>query len=245
MLEKKLKKLDNHKLRANAAKYVNQFLHCIEKLITGTLEGNPIINGQSLEEEKSQDETGDWINFEYNPIKFDPSEWKIPHYNSKLYGGQQFERLLAEFKIVAEHIQMKEISSDEIANAAGPQKLTNASNCLWVASDIVNQRLKKELIPLIDQFFIRAIYIMKRLINIAENMMYNIKKNKRKNEDEFLDEIEHYSFFVHAIRDLYSKFIDETAKNCKKKCKEEFFFNKINLLGINKFGWKTIYFSKR
>jgi hypothetical protein len=50
-------------------------------------------------------ETGDWRNVEHTPIRFDPSEWKIPHANSKLYGGQQFERLLAEFKAVVDHIR--------------------------------------------------------------------------------------------------------------------------------------------
>jgi hypothetical protein len=48
-------------------------------------------------------ETGDWRDADFQPIRFDPVEWKIPHANSKLYGGQQFERLLAEFKAVVEH----------------------------------------------------------------------------------------------------------------------------------------------
>jgi ABC-type Zn uptake system ZnuABC Zn-binding protein ZnuA len=51
----KIKSTDSSKLRANAARYVMQFLQSIEKLLTGTLEGNPGLNGQSTVEEKSQD----------------------------------------------------------------------------------------------------------------------------------------------------------------------------------------------
>ena len=50
-----LKSLESNTLRGNAARYAMQFLQFIEKLLTGTLEGNPSINGQTLEEEKSQD----------------------------------------------------------------------------------------------------------------------------------------------------------------------------------------------
>jgi hypothetical protein len=65
------------------------------------------------------------------PIRFDPAEWKIPHASSKLYGGQQFERLLAEFKAVVEHQAIHNLSLDDIATATGPQKLNNASNIAW------------------------------------------------------------------------------------------------------------------
>ncbi len=39
-------------------------------------------------------------------------EWGIPYWDSKLYGGQQFERLLAEFKAVADHLKLPEACTD-------------------------------------------------------------------------------------------------------------------------------------
>lgn len=51
-LNKELEKLDNSKLRSIASNYAVNFLQIIEKLIHGTSEGNPIVNGQTLEEEK-------------------------------------------------------------------------------------------------------------------------------------------------------------------------------------------------
>lgn len=52
-VEKQLSSLDSAKLRALSTNYVVSFLQTIEKLISGTSEGNPAVNGQSLEEEKN------------------------------------------------------------------------------------------------------------------------------------------------------------------------------------------------
>ena len=56
-IQVQVKSLESNTLRGNAARYAMHFLQCIEKLLTGTLEGNPSINGQTLEEEKIQDGT--------------------------------------------------------------------------------------------------------------------------------------------------------------------------------------------
>lgn len=47
--------MDPPKLRALASNYVMEFLQGVEKLIVGTLEGNPAINGQTLQEEKGHE----------------------------------------------------------------------------------------------------------------------------------------------------------------------------------------------
>lgn len=52
-VEKQLQSLDSAKLRAIASNYVVNFLQVIEKLIAGTSEGNPAVNGQTLDEEKN------------------------------------------------------------------------------------------------------------------------------------------------------------------------------------------------
>jgi len=230
LIQAQLNSLESNTLRGNAARYAMHFLQNIEKLLTGTLEGNPSINGQTLEEEKLQDETGDWRDSDFNPIKFDPKEWKIPHPTSKLYGGQQFERLLAEFKSVAEHRTIQTPNLDDIATAAGPQKLNNYSNIAWAASDIAQKQIQKILLPLLDQLFKRAIYLMKRLVVVVDNMMENQKKNRKRsglvNSDSF-EEFDEYPFFVHAVKDLYFKFVEETAETCKKKCKDEFFSTRL------------------
>jgi len=277
-IQAQIKATDNNKLRGAAAKYVMQFLQNVEKLLSGTLEGNPTINGQTLPDEKSQDETGEWRDVSHNEIKFNPEDYKIPHSNSKLYGGQQFERLLAEFRAVVDHITMGKPSADDIATAAGPQKLNSASSCTWAASDIAQRQIQKCLLPLIDQLFVRATYIMKRLVNVVEGMMDNSKKNKRRvagtstmnsssssssssaggrsyqtssnqsaNSAAFnveAEELDQYPYFTHAVKDLYFKFVDATADDCRKKCKDEFFCTRLIHWELTNLDGKNLTFPK-
>jgi len=240
-LQAQLRNLDNSRLRGTATRYTMQFLQCVEKLLAGTLEGNPGINGQTLDEEKTQDETGDWVDADFVPIRFDPNEWKIPHASSKLYGGQQFERLLSEFRAVVEHQSIGKITIDDIATAAGPVKLGNASNVLWVASDIAQRQIQRTLTPLLDQLFKRASYSLKRLAVVVDSMMESQRKTKRRaarDQEAALDEVDSFPFFTHNVRDLYFKFIDDTAELCKKKCRDEFHSTRLIYWELNNLSGK-------
>ena len=53
-LQLQLSSLNPAKLRSIASDYVVNFLQTIDKLLAGTSEGNPAVNGQTLEEEKNQ-----------------------------------------------------------------------------------------------------------------------------------------------------------------------------------------------
>jgi arginine repressor len=52
-VDSQLNSLDSSKLRSIASNYVVNFLQVVERLIAGTSEGNPSVNGQTLEEEKN------------------------------------------------------------------------------------------------------------------------------------------------------------------------------------------------
>jgi hypothetical protein len=58
-------------------------------------------NGQTLFEEKSMIPNSVWMDLQNRPIIRNEGSEKeeIPLANVKLYGGQQFERLLSEFKV--------------------------------------------------------------------------------------------------------------------------------------------------
>ncbi len=129
--DKELKSMDSTRLRSIASNHVVNFLQSVEKLITGTSEGNPIVNGQTLEEEKTSHGDGDWVDLYNRAIRFEPEEWSIPYWDNRLYGGQQFERLLAEFKAVADHTEISEVTMDDVATAAGINKLNNIPNYMW------------------------------------------------------------------------------------------------------------------
>jgi len=231
-IQQKYSLLENYKLRATASNYVMNFLQDLEKLITGTLEGYPAQNGQTLEEEKYHEDTGNWLDANNRPIRFNPQDWNIPYWDSKLYGGQQFERLLAEFKAVADHTQLTEVNIHEVATAAGPNKFNNPNNYAWAASDIAQKRAQKSFNPLIKQLFRRALFIMKRLVDIADFMMKNRLKEEERarnfsNGAPQLSNIEDFPFFTNYVKHLFVQFVEEVAGNALSKCMDEFYCTRI------------------
>ncbi|KYQ90260.1 dynamin like protein [Tieghemostelium lacteum] len=228
-LQKQTSSLSANLLRSISSNYTVTFLQINEKLLSGTSEGNPSVNGQTLEEEKHQQgDGGDWVDIYNRPIKFDPEEWGIPYWNSKLYGGQQFERLMAEFKAVCENTKISEVTMDDVATAAGINKLNNIPNYAWAASDLSQQKSQEAFVPLIEQLCERAVYIMKRLTEVSDKIIDQRRKSRisgpNTNRSAIdIDNIGQYPYFTHYVKDLYYKFIEQTAKICKEKCMDEFY----------------------
>eukprot|EP01112_Ceratiomyxa_fruticulosa_P015981 TRINITY_DN4787_c0_g1_i1.p1 TRINITY_DN4787_c0_g1~~TRINITY_DN4787_c0_g1_i1.p1 ORF type:complete len:740 (-),score=173.13 TRINITY_DN4787_c0_g1_i1:40-2259(-) len=250
-----LENMDAYKLRALASSYVMEFLQSIEKLIVGTLEGNPAQNGQTLLEEKAQEDAGEWYDGSHRMIKFDPQSWGIPNFDSKLYGGQQFERLLAEFKLVAEHTIIESVTPHDIAAAAGPTRLaSNPAGLAWTASDIVQKKLVSALMPLVEQLFRRSLYVLKRLVDIVDKMMDNKRKanlrrtaqsgpgnpmgamgagassnnlNSASLNGQNQINIEDYPYFTHSVKEMYYRFVDQISTTCKAKCMDEFYCSRL------------------
>lgn len=67
---------------------------------------------------------------------------------------------------------------DDVACSAGPTKISTVSNFAWVASDIAKRKVEKTLKPLIEQLKVRAVYIMKRLVDIVDKMVASTKMKK-------------------------------------------------------------------
>ena len=228
-----LQSMEPFRIRTTATNYAMSFLQNLEKLIKGTLEGIPNQNGQTLLDELDEEESGSWADVDYKSIKMDP-EWNIPYAENKLYGKQQFERLLSQFHAVAEHVEMGHISHDDIACASGPNKTTTCSGFAWSASDLAQRRSRKIMMPLVNQLYEKSIYILKRLVNVVDKMMSSTKKSnaKRQNstaatktprEEAYLD----FPYYTNAVKELYFNFVEHTAKTCLEKCKDDFYCTQI------------------
>eukprot|EP01088_Endostelium_zonatum_P008628 TRINITY_DN21785_c0_g1_i1.p1 TRINITY_DN21785_c0_g1~~TRINITY_DN21785_c0_g1_i1.p1 ORF type:complete len:709 (-),score=160.49 TRINITY_DN21785_c0_g1_i1:159-2285(-) len=229
-----LQSMEPSRIRTTATNYAMSFLQNLEKLIKGTLEGIPNQNGQTLQDELDEDESGAWVDVEYKPVKVE-ADWNIPYSENKLYGKQQFERLLSQFHAVAEHIEMGPISHDDIACASGPNKTTTYSGFAWSASDLAQRRSRKIMLPLVNQLYEKSMYILKRLVNVVDKMMSTSKKAtaKRQNttasstktprEESFLD----FPYYTNAVKELYFSFVEQTARSCLDKCKDDFYCTQI------------------
>ncbi len=129
-------------LRSNVNRYIQSFILLIERLLEGSIIGNPDVFGETLQEEKAA--SGTLENTYLFQIFLKPKlflflayvqgigEWPghtidydIQNNNFKIYGGAQYERLLNEFEYVAHSKEFPPTSIHEVASAIGTSKFHN------------------------------------------------------------------------------------------------------------------------
>ncbi|KAL6080673.1 Dynamin family protein (Fragment), variant 3 [Balamuthia mandrillaris] len=174
-LQHSLSELESHRLRSVATTYVMEFLHVLSKLISGSAEALPSINGETSFDEQAV--VGEWVNGKKEVIEVEES-WGVSYLTNKLYGGQQFERLLSEFVAVCDHSRPIQPSVDDVANASGGKAMKEFSQYAWTVSEIVQRHAQTELYPLIEQLLDRALHVFVRLFPIAEVLVATHRKAK-------------------------------------------------------------------
>lgn len=79
---------------------------------------------------------------------------------------------------------------------------------------------------------------MKRLTDIAEKILESRKKKWTAGGST--DDIDRYPYFTYHVKDLYFKFVDNTAKVCKEKCMDEFYSTRTILWDFTEFADKNM-----
>jgi len=209
--------------RVLASDYSMLYLKTLQGLLHGTIDGTPAVNGQSLDMEKTMcGIDGQWVDGNGLPISTGGVE--IPMENYRLYGGQQFERLLSEFRVMAEQVPVPDISVSDIASGGGGvPSLRNAPNFAWAASDLARQKSQELFEPLVQQLGRRAAYVLKRLSEIAESIIDEQRRGASRDENAEDDNLEDYTYFVHFVRDKFTTFVDNTIERCVALCLDEFY----------------------
>jgi hypothetical protein len=78
--------------------------------------------------------SGCWSDEQGSEVPLQPYSKQVLNWDTKLYGGQQFERLLADFKAITSHMSIKHITADEIATSSGLSGVRHISNHVWSVS---------------------------------------------------------------------------------------------------------------
>ncbi|EFA76188.1 dynamin like protein [Heterostelium album PN500] len=219
-IKKELEENNLHTLKFKVLQYVQSFNIQIERLLEGSVVGDPDVYGQTLQQEMEHCCVQSWPNFTFN---FD-----IQNANFSLYGGAQYERLLNELEYVIHSREFPETSINEVASAIGISKSHNSPIYELAATNIFQIKSKKVLLPLIDIVLQRCTYIMKRLFDIGVSILNN-------EEGHEMNSVALYEHFITELRARYYKFIEEIEADCKIRLKDDFdTFTKIvdwNLLG--------------
>lgn len=195
-------------LKAKVHKYVQAFITQVERLLEGSIVGDPDLYGQTLREEKSSCGIRDWPEFDFD---FDIQNMKF-----KLYGGSQYERLLNEFEYVAHSREFPQPSMNEVASAIGSAKSHNVPIFETAASNIVQIKARRTLQPLINVVLQRCAYIMKRLFDVSVEIL------RREDDDKGVAIVSLYEQFMEELRRCYCGFVDKIENECRGRLKDDF-----------------------
>lgn len=206
---------DASRLRPLAAECATEYLHAAAAVLGTSTDfgacGNKSsvakvisVEGQTLDEEQEQS----YLSLS-DAIDRQLLEDVIPTVNKKLFGGQQFVRLLAEFKVVASNAP--EIDQQSLFNDDdGVQNLTGK---IWEAADVARVQSQEFFMPLIERLMVRASYVFGRIPHAVNKLLETSKAAS-------------YPFFTDTLDGYFRDFVDTVAKNTLSKCMDEFYSTK-------------------
>jgi hypothetical protein len=131
-----------------------------------------------------------------------------------LYGGASYERLMNEFELVSHSMEFPKTSLNEVGSALGTAKYHNAALFETAASDIVQTKARKVLMPLIDCVLTRCEFIMMHLFDITIQAIIR--------EEGHIGLLGKYEEFIKELRTVYQLFINRTRINCETKATDDF-----------------------
>uniref|UniRef100_M4F941 GED domain-containing protein n=1 Tax=Brassica campestris TaxID=3711 RepID=M4F941_BRACM len=198
-------------------------------LIDGAANPAPEQWGKTTEEERGESGIGTW-----------PGVWldiKPPNAVLRLYGGAACERVIHEFRCAAYSIECPPVSREKVANIllahagrGGGRGVTEAS------AEIARTAARSWLAPLLDTACDRLAFVLGSLFEIAlernlnqnsecKNTILDFIKSHRSPvshevsliaDEKKAENMDGYVGFHAALRNCYSRFVKNLAKQCKQ-----------------------------
>ncbi|CDY50514.1 BnaC06g10080D [Brassica napus] len=174
-------------------------------LIDGAANPAPEQWGKTTEEERGESGIGSWPGV--------CLDIKPPNAVLRLYGGAAFERVIHEFRCAAYSIECPPVSREKVANIllahagrGGGRGVTEAS------AEIARTAARSWLAPLLDTACDRLAFVLGSLFEIAleRNLNQNSEYEKK------AENMDGYVGFHAALRNCYSRFVKNLAKQCKQ-----------------------------
>ncbi|KAH0850271.1 hypothetical protein HID58_095688 [Brassica napus] len=192
-------------LRKAAMLYMASISNHVGALIDGAANPAPEQWGKTTEEERGESGIGSWPGV--------CLDIKPPNAVLRLYGGAAFERVIHEFRCAAYSIECPPVSREKVANIllahagrGGGRGVTEAS------AEIARTAARSWLAPLLDTACDRLAFVLGSLFEIAleRNLNQNSEYEKK------AENMDGYVGFHAALRNCYSRFVKNLAKQCKQ-----------------------------
>ncbi|XP_037440167.1 dynamin-like protein ARC5 isoform X2 [Triticum dicoccoides] len=153
--------LDEAKLKEKARLFHDSFLTKLSLLLKGMVVAPPDKFGETLINERINGGTFTGSENFQLPNKM------MPNAGMRLYGGAQYHRAMAEFRLVVGSIKCPPITREEIVNACGVEDIHDGTNYSRTACVIAVAKARDTFEPFLHQLSFRLLYILKRLSPIS------------------------------------------------------------------------------
>ncbi|XP_039835821.1 dynamin-like protein ARC5 isoform X2 [Panicum virgatum] len=203
-ISQEISDLDEAKLKEKAQLFHDSFLTKFSLLLKGMVVAPPDKFGETLINERINGGTFTGSENFQLPNKM------MPNAGMRLYGGAQYHRAMAEFRLVVGSIKCPPITREEIVNACGVEDIHDGTNYSRTACVIAVAKARDTFEPFLHQLGFRLLYILKRLIPIS---VYLLEKDG-----------EHFSgheVLVRRVQAAFRRFVESTEQSCRERCMED------------------------
>ncbi|PAN16249.1 hypothetical protein PAHAL_3G048200 [Panicum hallii] len=203
-ISQEISDLDEAKLKEKAQLFHDSFLTKLSLLLKGMVVAPPDKFGETLINERINGGTFTGSENFQLPNKM------MPNAGMRLYGGAQYHRAMAEFRLVVGSIKCPPITREEIVNACGVEDIHDGTNYSRTACVIAVAKARDTFEPFLHQLGFRLLYILKRLIPIS---VYLLEKDGER--------FSGHEVLVRRVQAAFRRFVESTEQSCRERCMED------------------------
>ncbi|GJN13647.1 hypothetical protein PR202_gb00373 [Eleusine coracana subsp. coracana] len=191
--------LDEAKLKGKVQLFHDSFLTKLSLLLKGMVVAPPDKFGETLINERINGGTFTGSENFQLPNKM------MPNAGMRLYGGAQYHRAMAEFRLVVGSIKCPPITREEIVNASGVEDIHDGTNYSRTACVIAVAKARDTFEPFLHQLGFRLLYILKRLVPISAYLL-------EKDGEGFSS----HEVLVKRVQAAFKRFAESTEQSCRE-----------------------------
>ncbi|KAK3139464.1 hypothetical protein QOZ80_5AG0383680 [Eleusine coracana subsp. coracana] len=203
-ISQEISDLDEAKLKGKVQLFHDSFLTKLSLLLKGMVVAPPDKFGETLINERINGGTFTGSENFQLPNKM------MPNAGMRLYGGAQYHRAMAEFRLVVGSIKCPPITREEIVNASGVEDIHDGTNYSRTACVIAVAKARDTFEPFLHQLGFRLLYILKRLIPISAYLL-------EKDGEGFSS----HEVLVKRVQAAFKRFAESTEQSCRERCMED------------------------
>ncbi|KAL2609364.1 hypothetical protein R1flu_027937 [Riccia fluitans] len=199
-----LANLNEARLKERGRLFRDSFLSKLSLLLKGTVVAPPEKFGEALQDERVHGGSFTGPDGVQNVPK------NTPNAGMRLYGGAQYHRAMAEFRVVVGGVKCPPVSREEIVNACGVEDTHDGTNYFRTACVIAVSKARDVFEPFLHQLGFRLSHILRRLLPVA---LFLLQK-----DGEYLSG---HDMFMKRVATAFHMFVESTERNCREKCMED------------------------